>query len=420
MSSPATSEQNRKQTVFLVAIVSGMVLGALWGGFHPKHGFWGDSLHKFVILLGDLFLSALRMMIVPLIVSSIINGVTSLGDIRKLGRMGAITAGFYLTTTVIAVVIGIVMVNVIAPGTGVATAAAGAPEAVNEYSFLDVLRAMIPSNVFGAMAKGQILPLIFFSLFFGIVMSTLGDKVKALKDAVDGLFAVSMKMVRLIVLAAPVGVFALVATRIDASGGFGAFGTELVAIGSYVLTVIAGLGIHAVLVLGFLAWFGSGRNPAAVMRRLAEPLLLAFSTASSSATLPVTMNAVQENLNVDKRVSSFVLPLGATVNMDGTALYEAVAAVFVAQCYGIDLSFSTQLLIVLTATLAAIGAAGIPQAGLVTMVMVLHTAGLPTEGIGMILAVDWFLDRCRTTVNVFGDSVGTLVIQRLLSRQLKE
>ncbi|MBN2718583.1 MAG: dicarboxylate/amino acid:cation symporter [Deltaproteobacteria bacterium] len=409
-SDPQRTDSRRRHTLFLIAIVAAMLLGAVVGGF-------AKTEIPVIALLGDLFLNALKMMIVPLIVSSIINGVTSLGDIRKLGRMGALTAGFYLTTTILAVTIGMIVVNVIQPGVGVAVTAHIAP-AVGEYSFLDVVRAMVPANLFAAMASGDILPLIFFSLFFGIVMSTLGEKIQPLQDAVDGLFLVSMKMVHIIILTAPIGVFALVATRVGAAGGFDAFGRELAAIGRYVITVMAGLMIHAMVILGLLAWFGSRLNPGKVVRQLAEPLLLAFSTASSSATLPVTMKTVQENLNVDKRVSSFVLPLGATVNMDGTALYEAVAAMFVAQCYGIDLSFSAQLLIVLTATLAAIGAAGIPQAGLVTLVMVLQTAGLPAEGIGMILAVDWFLDRCRTTVNVFGDAVGTLVIQRLLQKYL--
>jgi Na+/H+-dicarboxylate symporter len=400
----------KKRTLFIISIVAAMVLGALLGGMAKRE-------FAVVTLLGDLFLSGLKMMIVPLIVSSIINGVTSLGDVRKLGRIGAVTAGYYVSTTVLAVVIGIVMVNLIQPGMGVQIAGAAVPR-VADYAFIDVVRGMVPANLFAAMANGDILPLIFFSIFFGLVMSALGARVKPLKDAVDGLFLVSMKMVHLIILAAPVGVFALVATRIGVAGGFVAFGGELQAIGGYFVTVIIGLVLHAIIILGAIAWMVTRQHPGVMIRKLAEPLLLAFSTGSSSATLPVTMKTVEENLGVDRRVCSFVLPLGATINMDGTALYEAVAAVFVAQCYGIELSFSTQLVIVLTATLAAIGAAGIPQAGLVTMVMVLQTAGLPTEGIGMILAVDWFLDRCRTVVNVFGDSVGTVVVQRLLISQL--
>lgn len=398
-------------TLFIIAIALGMILGALLGGFAQRE-------FAVVTLVGDLFLSALKMMIIPLIVSSIINGVTSLGDLRKLGKLGALTAGYYLATTIVAVGIGIAVVNLIQPGQGVEIETHFSREVAN-YSFLDVVRAMIPANLFAAMANGDILPLIFFSLFFGIVLSTVGEKGAPLKHAIDGIFVVSMKMVNYIVLTAPIGVFALVASKVGAAGGFEAFAKELAAIGYYVLTVILGLSIHAVFALGLSAWITRKENPLSIAKKLAEPLILAFSTASSSATLPVTMNAVHQKLNVDKRVCSFVLPLGATVNMDGTALYEAVAAVFVAQCYGIDLNFTSQLLIVLTATLAAIGAAGIPQAGLVTLVMVLQTAGLPVEGIGMILAIDWFLDRCRTTVNVWGDSVGTLIIERLARNQLR-
>lgn len=398
-----------KHTLFILTIAIGMVLGALLGGITGRE-------FAAITLLGDLFLNALKMMIIPLIISSIINGVTTLGDIRKLGRIGAWTAGYYLTTTVIAVSIGIVLVNIIQPGANVETGAHFTQE-VQAYSFLDVIRAMIPANLFAAMANGEILPLIFFSLFFGVVLTTVGNRAKPLQDAIDGLFLISIKMVNLIILAAPVGVFALVATKVGVAGGFEAFGKELSALGYYALTVISGLLVHSIFVLCVLAFLATKRNPLWVIQQLAEPLILAFSTASSSATLPVTMNTVQQNLGVDKRVSSFVLPLGATVNMDGTALYEAVAAVFVAQCYGIDLTFTSQLLIVLTATLAAVGAASIPQAGLVTLVMVLQTAGLPAEGIGMILAIDWFLDRCRTTINVFGDSVGTLVIDRLVKQK---
>ncbi len=258
------------------------------------------------------------------------------------------------------------------------------------------------------------LPLIFFSLFFGGVLSTLGRRGGTLLSFFDGLFEVSIRMVRLIVATAPVAVFALVATRLGRAGGWEAFAGELEALGLYALTVIAGLLIHGAVTLPLVLALVGRRSPLAFLKEMLEPIIVSFSTASSSATLPVTMEALRKKAGVDSRVGNFVLPLGATVNMDGTALYEAIAAVFIAQSYGLDLTLPVQLVIVFTATLAAIGAAGIPQAGLVTMVMVLQTAGLPAEGIGMILAIDWFLDRCRTTVNVWGDAVGAATLERFI------
>jgi Na+/H+-dicarboxylate symporter len=389
---------------FVPAILLGMVLGGVAGALLGREV-------AVIRLLGDLFLAALKMMIVPLVASSMIVGVSSLGDIRRLGRLGLLTLAYYLTTTLIAVVIGLLLVNLFRPGAGV-QAAAVFDRALGDYSFLDVIRGLVPANVFRAMAEGDILPLIFFSLFFGGVLTTVGAKARPVLAVVEGVFEVSMRMVRIIVAAAPVGVFALVATRLGAAGGWSGFAAELRGLGIYAATVLTGLGVHGIVVLPALLLLLGRRSPLRFVRDMAEPLMLAFSTASSSATLPVTIETIDEKAGVDPRVGSFVLPLGATVNMDGTALYEAVAAVFIAQSYGVDLTLPVQLVIVLTATLAAIGAAGIPEAGLVTMVMVLHAAGLPVEGIGIILAIDWFLDRCRTTVNVWGDAVGAAVLER--------
>jgi len=389
---------------FVPAILLGMVLGGVAGALLGREV-------AAIRLLGDLFLAALKMMIVPLVASSMIVGVSSLGDIRRLGRLGLLTLAYYLTTTLLAVVIGLALVNLFRPGAGV-QAGAVFDRAVGDYSFLDVIRGLVPANVFRAMAEGDILPLIFFSLFFGGVMTTIGRKARPVLAVVEGIFEISMRMVRIIVAAAPVGVFALVATRLGEAGGWSAFAAELRGLGIYAATVLSGLGIHGVVVLPALLFLLGRRSPLRFVRDMAEPLMLAFSTASSSATLPVTIETIDEKAGVDPRVGSFVLPLGATVNMDGTALYEAVAAVFIAQSYGVDLTLPVQMVIVLTATLAAIGAAGIPEAGLVTMVMVLHAAGLPVEGIGIILAIDWFLDRCRTTVNVWGDAVGAAVLER--------
>jgi len=403
------SPRPRADTRFILLLFAGMILGGLFGALAGRP-------FAFINLLGDLFLGALKMLILPLIASSMIVGVSSLGDVRKLGRLGGYTLLYYLGTTLMAVVLGLILVNLIRPGAGAGMATAAVTE-VADYSFLDVIRGIIPSHFFGAIiAEGQVLPLIFFSLFLGSVITMVGEKGRPLLDFFDGLFHVSMKMTRLVVATAPIGVFALVATQMGQAGGWSGFAPVLKSLGLYSATVLAGLILHGSGTLPAILLFIGRRSPLKFVRDLLEPLLLSFSTASSSATLPVTMEALDEKAGVDPKVGNFVLPLGATVNMDGTALYEAVAAVFIAQSYGIDLSLPAMITIVLTATLAAIGAAGIPQAGLVTMVMVLHSVGLPAEGVGMILAVDWFLDRCRTTVNVWGDAVGAAVVERTLGR----
>lgn len=244
------------------------------------------------------------------------------------------------------------------------------------------------------------------------MLSTMGEKARVVVTLFEQIFSVTMRMVHVIVKTAPVGVFALVATSLGKAGGWSAFSEELRSLGMYVVTVLFGLLIHAGITLPLILFFLGRKTLLRFLKGIFDALATAFSTASSSATLPVTMECIEDKLGGDPRVGNLVLPLGATINMDGTALYEAVAAVFIAQSYNVDLSFADQVVVVLTATLAAIGAAGIPHAGLVTMILVLNSVGLPTEGIGMILAVDWFLDRCRTTVNVMGDAVGAITVER--------
>lgn len=390
--------------IILVAMIAGAVLGVL-GGY-----FFGDILLQ-IKFLGTIFLNALKMVVIPLIVASMIVGVTSLGDIRKLGKTTGKTLLYYFATTGFSVLIGLILVNIIRPGIGVATFGSHVPDLVAESTgktFVDVVVSLIPDNLFGAAAEGQILPLIIFSLLFGGVLTTLGAKGKPVINFFDGLNRAIMKLVTLILYFAPVGVLALI-------GGIVAENRnsvdELVSgLGLYALTVIGGLLIHALVILPLILKFMGKKNPFRYFLNMGQSLATAFTTASSSATLPITMECVEDKNQVDSRASSFVLPLGATINMDGTALYEAVAAMFIAQIYGIDLSLGQQVVIFLTATLASIGAAGIPHAGTVTMVFVLSAVGLPLEGIGLIWAVDWFLDRCRTTVNVWGDSIGAAVI----------
>lgn len=394
----------------IYGLLIGMVLGAVVGTWlGPDAASFG--------FLGDLFLNALKMMIVPLIIFSMVSGVTALGNIKKLGRLGARTVIYYLITTGAAVIIGIIVVNIIQPGRGFGTQAiptGGNHMPPGQFSFLDVILNMFPPNIVEAMVKTNILPLIIFSLAFGSVLTTLGERAKPVINLVNVLNQVILKIVGLIMLFAPIGVFGLVAGKLGAEGGGAAFYQELVRLSKYMLSVILGLSLHALIFLPLLLYLFGRRSPWEYFRKVAEALATAFSTSSSSATLPVTLESVEQNAGVSNKTASFVLPLGATINMDGTALYEAVAAIFIAQLYGVSLSFGAQVTIFFTATLASIGAAGIPQAGLVTMVMVLQAVNLPTEGIGAILAVDWFLDRCRTTVNVWGDTVGCQIIDRYL------
>jgi len=385
-------------------MIAGAVLGVLGGLF------LGEFFMQ-ISFIGTIFLNALKMVVVPLVVASIIIGVTSLGDMRKLGRTTVKTLAYYMATTGFSVLVGIILVNLIRPGDGVPPIGAEVPEFVATRgggTIVDVIVGLIPDNIFGAAATGQILPLIVFSLLFGGVLTVIGDKGKPVIALFDGINAAIMKIVLLIIYFAPVGILALI-------GGIVAKNRESVdelitALGLYSLTVIIGLLVHATITLPTILRFLGRKKPFRYFVNMGQALTTAFTTASSSATLPLTMECVEDKNKVDERAASFVLPLGATINMDGTALYEAVAALFIAQIYGIDLSIGAQVIIFFTATLASVGAAAIPEAGLVMMSLVLTAVGLPLEGIGIILAIDWFLDRCRTTVNVWGDSVGAAVI----------
>lgn len=358
---------------------------------------------------GQIFIKLLKMLIVPLILASMVMGVAQVGDVRRLGRIGGKTFLFYLTTTWASVFVGLLLVNLIQPGVGAPALAGSIPEpALTAVSVKSILLNMIPDNPFRAMANMDILPIIVFALFLGSILTTLGDKGKPLISFFDSLNSAMMKLTDVIIRLAPIGVFALLAAVV-AETGAGIFAN----LGKYMGTVLIGLAVHAFITLPLLLWLIGRAAPRKFFGAVAPALTTAFSTASSSATLPITMDCVEEGAGIKSRISSFVLPLGATINMDGTALYESVAAVFIAQVYGIELGFHQQIIIFMTATLAAIGAAGIPSAGLVTMAIVLNAVGLPLEGIGMILAVDRILDMCRTTVNVWGDAVGCVVISRL-------
>ena len=371
--------------------------------------------------IGEMFLDTLKMLVIPLIVSSMIVGITGLGDIRKVGKAGTITLVYFLSTSGIAVLAGIIVVNIMQPGLGVELTT-DIPEKVagkESIGITDILESFVTPNLFESMAKMEILPIIMFSLVFGGVLTTLGEKGKLVISVFDGINIAIMKIVHLVMYFAPLGVFALVSSKLGAAGGGDLFLAELLKIGKFAVTVILGLMIHALITLPAILYFVAKQNPLTYFKNMSAALTTALSTASSAATLPVTIECVEEENKISRRTTLFVIPLGATVNMNGTALYESIAAIFIAQMVGINLGLGDQVLIFLTATLAAIGAAGIPEAGLVTMVIVLQAVGLPLEGIGMLLSIDWFLDRLRTSVNVWGDSIGAAVVDRLEGKYIK-
>ncbi len=368
--------------------------------------------------MGELFLRLLKMVVVPLILFSIISGVTGVGSVKGVGRLGLKTVIYYVFTSAAAILVGLILVNIIHPGDPGLLHLAGRPVEIasGAPSLHDLLLRLVPENPVEAMVytaddphQGpDILGMIFFAVLFGACILALPDeKRRRVSGMFDTLFAVMMKMTGWVIRLAPLGVFALLADVIGTTG-FDAFR----ALGMYMLTVLLALAVHAGITLPLVCLLLARRNPLRFARAMSPALATAFSAASSNAALPLTMDCVQQGAAVSNRVSSFVLPLGATVNMDGTALYECVAVIFIAQCYGVQLGLTQQLVVMLTALLASIGAAGIPHAGLVMMGIVLGAVGLPLEGIGVILAVDRVLDMCRTTVNVFSDSIGAATVAR--------
>jgi Na+/H+-dicarboxylate symporter len=389
--------------ILLAFIIIGALLGLIVGWFA------GDAALHWA-WLGTLFLNALKMTIIPLVIASIMSGVGSLGDIRQLGRFGGYTILYYTVTTGLAVLTGLIVVNWIQPGAGLAFTPESVPEQIlakQDTGISDLVLSLISPNLVLSASQTQLLPLIVFTLLFAMAMTTLGAKSRPVFDFFDAVNEAMMKLVIWVMHLAPIGIFALISARLGNAGGGAEFFAELKAVGLHVVTVLTGLAIHAAVLLLILYLFTHRHFN--YLLGMARALVTAFGTASSSATLPLTMECAREN-GVSPQAVKFVLPLGATINMDGTALYEAAAVMFIAQAYGFDLSLGQQAIVFITATLAAIGAAGIPEAGLVTMVIVLSAVGLPLDGIALLLAVDWFLDRFRTTVNVWGDSVGAAVL----------
>ncbi len=392
-------------------IFIGLALGLVCGWL------FGDNILFIADPLAEIFLRLLRMAIMPLIVTSIVSGVLSIGTAKGLGRLGAKTFMYYVMSSMMAILTGQILVNIFKPGVGAKLGLEKVPDELEaiQQGLFDILLQIIPENPFAALARGDVLPVIFFSILFGYFITKLQEKKRDLMTSVfESAFEAMMKLTQFVVWSAPLGVFGINA-RIVAETGFGAFKT----LGFYFVIVLLGLFIHAFINLPILLRFVARVNPVRHYKGMPTALITAFSTCSSMVTLPLTMNAVTKRSRVSSKIANFTLPIGATVNMDGTALYECIAAIFIAQVYGFDLSFMQQLLVVVTALLASIGAASVPMAGLVMMSIILRAIGLPLEAVGLILAVDRILDMFRTAVNVLSDSCGAVVVARLEGESLE-
>ncbi len=398
-------------------IISAMVIGGLtsWtlkNGFAVHSGWFVNGSEA----LGALFMRLLRMVIVPLVTSSIIVGVAGAGDPKNLGRMGIKTFLYYMMTSILGIMVGLTLSGLIRPGVGVAldlTETIPQERLETPGSPMDVLTRMIPINPIQAMVEGDMLAIIFFSILVGAAMTRVSSDFRnRVLPVIDGFFHIMMKLTTGVIRLAPIGVYGLIFRAVMEFDNWEMAG----AIAKYMVTIGLGLSIHLFLVLPLVIYLFTRLNPLTQFRHMTDALLTAFSTSSSSATLPVTIECVEINAGVSNRISSFVLPLGATVNMDGTALYECAGVLFIAQVMGIDLNMGQQMMVVLTALLASIGAAGVPSAGLVMIFIVLDAVGIQGELVGIIvgtmLAVDRPLDMCGAVVNIFSDSVGTVIIAR--------
>ena len=425
------------RNLLTILILAGLVAGAIFGQT-VLYGTMGENPNAhWTKQAGDLVLiRPLFLLIIPLVFVSVVVGMTSIGDPSKLGVVGGSTLAYYLVTMLIACIIGATLVTTFRPGdlspqataqlvghadatysqaTDIAPSVERARDEGLGGAWMNILRQLVPRNIVDEMARGRTLGVIAFALLFGLALAAGGEKTRGVVELFDGLFDAIMRLVMWVIWLCPIGVFLLVAWTVGTIG----FGELIGPLAKYVVLVIAGLAIHGLIVLPTVLFLFTRRNPFRYMWQMRRALMTAFGTDSSAATLPVTIESAEGEGGCSKKAANFVLPLGATVNMDGTALYEAVAVVFLFQLYGIDLSFGELVIVVITATLAAIGAAGIPSAGTVTMVIVISAVNtvlrgqgvaeadlLPVAAIGVILGVDRIVDMCRTTVNVWGDAVG--------------
>ena len=385
-----------------IALVLSVVVGLIAG--EPALPF----INWWIAPIGTIFINLIKMMIVPVVFFSLVVGMTSLGDTKKLGRIGAKTVCLYLTTTAVAILIGFGIAGIVSPGTGLDLTSNAAVKVKEAPSLMQVFVAMIPANPIDAMAKAQILPVIIFSLFVGIgIVQVGGERAQLLIKFFDAAAEVTYKIIGIVMQFAPIGVFALLLPVVAKNGP-----AVLLPLMSVIACVAVGCAIHAVVVYSSLARIWGGHTPMEFFRGMSEAMMIAFTTCSSAAALPINMKNCQEKLGVSREVSSFVLPLGATINMDGTALYMGVCSLFIANVFGVDLTLGQILMIILTGTLASIGTAGVPGAGLIMLAMVLQTAGLPLEGLALVAGIDRVLDMFRTCLNITGDGAVTIVMDQ--------
>lgn len=400
----AENKSRLKMPGLAAQIFIGMFLGAIFGYLFK------DLTLSFAPHIGALFIRLLKMLIVPLVFASMVVGIGSVGDIRSIGKIGSKTIAYFMGSTVIAVFIGLVLVQIFRPGVGTtitlsetATLNAQAPA-----SLVETLVNIVPINIVDALGQGEMLSVILFSLLVGAALTTFGDQCKPLYTLFDNLNNVMMKITEWVMALAPYGVFALIASTM-AESGVDAFRPLAI----YIITIMVGLAIHALIVIPLITWIIGKYSPLKLLKDVISALATVFSTASSSATMPITMDCLMKNSGVSKRVVGFFIPLGTTMNMNGTALYQGVAVIFFAQIYGIELSIAHQVMIIITATLAAVAAAGIPSAGFVTMIIIMNAVNVPIEGIGFILGVDRLIDMFRSSVNVWSNAAGAVVVARL-------
>lgn len=407
-----------KKNNMTVKVLTGLILGAIVGlliNLFAPGSFSTINTYLFVPL-GQIFLSLISMLVVPLVFLSIILGTAGLGDPAKLGRIGLKTIVYFLVTTTIAIVIGLGLAAVVQPGlAGDFDLESASFDSEEAPSVADTLLNIIPKNPLAALTEGNMLQIIIFAVFVGLALTALGEKTKGIVKLVEQGNEIMMYLVGIVMKFAPYGTFGLIATAIG-SQGFSA----IKAMGSYMIVVLAALAIHAVFTYGGTIGLLAKKNPIWFFKKFAPAMSVGFSTSSSSATLPISMEVAQKDLGVPKSVSAFVQPLGATINMDGTAIMQGVATMFIAQAYGVDLTMTQLLTVVLTAVLASIGTAGVPGVGLIMLAMVLSSVNLPVAGIGLVLGIDRLLDMTRTAVNISGDAAcAVYVAETEKNRSLK-
>ena len=387
-----------------IALITGIAFGLIAHGFFEAP--FNDLFVKWILTpVGNVFLRGIKMIVVPLVLCSLISGAASIGDIKKLGRVGGKILAYYILTTAFAVTIALIIANLFNPGTGLSMPLPTEYKAAEVPFIMDVFTNMIPTNPIESLVKGEMLQIIVFSILFGISITLIGEPAKPLLKVINQANDIMIKIIGIVMLVAPYGVFALISKVFIAQGL-----DVLMPLLKYIFTILLVLLIQLLLVYGSALKILGKVNPIKFYKKFWTVMVVAFSTSSSNATIPVNLDTCQKKLGVPDSISSFTIPLGATVNMDGTAIMQGVAAIFIAQLFGVDLNLTQQLLIILTTTLASIGTAGVPGAGIVMLAMVLQQVGIPLEGIALILSVDRIIDMCRTAVNITGDAVGTVIV----------